>query len=388
LRGEGARTIVGANPVFAQASAAHANYPKIDWTYNWVFIKSWEYIIPTPSIVNALNTNLDLSIETTALESQIITWWTNLLWTSTWWLELMSLQVFTWTLDKVWEDDDSHKRDLLDILQQAYTNTSLKNNWIYQEILTTSLTSTWEVIELIDNLVLWKDNYNTSWWSNNWGDDAQLVTYYPWCDTPDIIIWDYTVAACNVWVTVAWITSDSYWEYFQWWRNDWFTYNWWSTTTTTLYTWTSHVAWWIDLSWNATYSGKFIIASSTYSYNWLSKTWESTDPLWWQWPCADWYHVPTQVEWTWLVSAWDWEYWDISWTTIEWTDMQTKLKLPYAGYRNRFSGSFLGGGASGYYWSSSPYGTYGYYLSFGPSSINPSSTTHRANGFSIRCFKN
>jgi len=68
--------------------------------------------------------------------------------------------------------------------------------------------------------------------------------------------------------------------------------------------------------------------------------------------------------------------------------MQTALKLPFAGGRVRDIGAFLYGGSYGYYWSSSPSGTNGYYLYFGSSSIDPSNGNIRADGFSVRCFKN
>ena len=230
--------------------------------------------------------------------------------------------------------------------------------------------------------------YTSCTWQNT-PTPFSATTTYTWCDTPDIIVcsWNwtwYTVSACNVWATVAWTSTWALtiWKHFQWWRNDWFDYNWWATptTTTTLYTWTAHVVWWIDLSWNSTYANKFIIASSTYSYNWLSKTWESTDPGWGQWPCESWYHVPTQNEWSWIVTAWQW--WSI------WSSMQTALKLPYAGYRNQNNGAFWLVGSFGFYWSSAPNDTNGFSLYFYSSGIAPGSSYDRVRGFSLRCFKN
>ena len=45
-------------------------------------------------------------------------------------------------------------------------------------------------------------------------------------------------------------------------------------------------------------------------------------------------------------------------------------------------------GTNGNYWSSSPNGTNGYNLNFNSTAINPSNNNNRANGFSVRCFKN
>ena len=70
--------------------------------------------------------------------------------------------------------------------------------------------------------------------------------------------------------------------------------------------------------------------------------------------------------------------------------MKTALKLPYAGNRDRYNGSFDNGGSLGYYWSSSPNGTSGYLLYFGSGGIYPSysNLNYRAYGCSVRCFKN
>ena len=65
--------------------------------------------------------------------------------------------------------------------------------------------------------------------SNVW-DIFEATTTYPWCDTPDIIIcrglrvWT-TIAACNIWATVASTNRTvSTWLYFQFGRDKWFAY--------------------------------------------------------------------------------------------------------------------------------------------------------------------
>jgi hypothetical protein len=46
-----------------------------------------------------------------------------------------------------------------------------------------------------------------------------FAAQYPNCDTEDIIIGDYTLAACNVGSSVAGTGEESYGAYFQWGNN-------------------------------------------------------------------------------------------------------------------------------------------------------------------------
>lgn len=78
------------------------------------------------------------------------------------------------------------------------------------------------------------------------------------------------------------------------------------------------------------------------------------------------------------------------WTEIYneiWVDWINKL-LSKAGYRNYSDGSLNNQGSFGYYWSSSPATTYGYYLYFNSTAVYPAGTNYRALGFSVRCLKN
>ncbi|MFC1798074.1 hypothetical protein ACFLY2_02920 [Patescibacteria group bacterium] len=68
--------------------------------------------------------------------------------------------------------------------------------------------------------------------------------------------------------------------------------------------------------------------------------------------------------------------------------MKNDLKMPMAGYRNWSDASLYSEGFGGQYWSSSPNGIYGYYMTFASNSINPISFAARARGYHVRCFKN
>jgi uncharacterized protein (TIGR02145 family) len=74
--------------------------------------------------------------------------------------------------------------------------------------------------------------------------------------------------------------------------------------------------------------------------------------------------------------------------TIRPNGATTTLFLPASGYRTSGSALFYSQGATGYYWSTSAIGTSAYYLLFTGSSVNPASSTNRANGFALRCIKN
>jgi len=68
--------------------------------------------------------------------------------------------------------------------------------------------------------------------------------------------------------------------------------------------------------------------------------------------------------------------------------MSNVLKMPMPGSRSWVDAALLSQGSNGYYWSSSPNGTNGYYMYFYSTYINPSNSLNRAYGFSVRCFKN
>ena len=442
-----------------RTNAAETTYiPKVTWNYNWVFLKTTNYIVPTPSIINAEVDEANITLDTNNIKSQVTNKGQNIpsnLWnviSQTWALNII-LSPYTGTITK--NSTDQEKLDAIQAIKDAYTGSELVNEDRISQILNT--TDNEELIALTETIVLnqaWtsvatttttnytcddttkpSDNWHitfTIWtptsenqayvqdasncWYNctDWytGTSCEIApnpyascssqwelltatTTFPWCDTADIIVcswawaW-YTISACNVWTTTAstdWTVSR--WQYFQWWRNKWFAY--WDITqqptqiANASYDSNNDTYWFV---WNSNLS--------SYRYDWIVN---QDDNLWWdnswawtdeqrQWPCPTWYHVPSQTEWSGIVSAWDGVLWDISWTTTEWTNLQTALKLPYAGGRNRGNGSFVNGGSNGYYWSSSPNGTGGYSLSFNSSYVNPSRYDYRANGFSVRCFKN
>ena len=224
-------------------------------------------------------------------------------------------------------------------------------------------------------------------------------TTYNGCNTHDIAIWQEGTdniqvwSACNIGATIAytgipitdcewWTTDCNLWirntigSYFQWGRND-------DVTETS----TSSILAAADVLENTVWNTNFIVNSNPWG-DWMSV---QNDNLWWntintsiarQWPCQVGYHIPT---------------WNASDITNEWgkaytiegdnyVTLMNTLMIPLAGFRITSTGLFYQQ-EDGFYWSSSPGGTYAYYMFFasGNSHIVYDS---RAYGLSIRCIKN
>ena len=96
-------------------------------------------------------------------------------------------------------------------------------------------------------------------------------------------------------------------------------------------------------------------------------------------PCPASWHVPTQAEWVTVAGFFSPQ------TSVG--AFNSALKLPLAGYRDRALGSLGHQGSAGYYWSSSPFGTFAYDLGFSSGGVDPAVSDNRAYGFSVRCVK-
>ena len=86
------------------------------------------------------------------------------------------------------------------------------------------------------------------------------------------------------------------------------------------------------------------------------------------------------------------EYSNFSTTTFIWNSGKGRTYegnwFPTAGYRSSVVGGVGSNPSDGLYWSSSPInGNYGYSLDFRSSDVDPSNTSGRANGFSVRCVQ-
>ena len=223
--------------------------------------------------------------------------------------------------------------------------------------------------------------YATCIWVNN-PTPFSAITTYAWCDTADITVcswaWTwYTISACNVWTNISWLTSASYWKYFQWWRNKWFIY--WNTSLET-----TTIIWSIWL--NAITDTYWFVKNSI-----SPQSWASTDIInnWWhttdtnisrQWPCSAWYHIPSENEWAWIV--WSWQWWS------NWNAMKIALQLPASGNRNIWDANYYDQLNGAYYWSSGAFSNVAFYIKIDTINIYNHSVTNRWMGLSVRCIRN
>ena len=276
--------------------------------------------------------------------------------------------------------------------------------------------------------------------------------------TITIYTWDFsygiTIQDKNLWASVVWTWPTSYWYYFQWWNNHWNPE--WSEEVTQLINWDDSYenhwydgevtkfinifggynwySYWDSLSENYDYwvetsigDGDIIYANWTWNNLWWwwndkdnnnpnviewydTVKHEATNVTWRQWPCPEWYHVPSAWEWEELILLWckaksdtcdgdtvkrqtnyHWqngeEYYFLKKDYI-WTTFSNDLELPLAGIRQdiyRWQASF------GDYSSSSISNDFlKDVLSFHINSgiVSPGGIGFRADGMPVRCFKN
>ncbi len=154
---------IGANLVFAQQSNAETqDYPKIDWNYNWIYIKTASFYVPTPSIINGnIWANTDFLGNSIFLQSQVVTGWENIPWISTWWLDIM-LSVYTWSITE--DSTEEEKISVIETLQQAYNLTLFTYNFEIINLL--SKTTDDDKIDLANLLLLNNWVVDSSWWWN------------------------------------------------------------------------------------------------------------------------------------------------------------------------------------------------------------------------------
>jgi len=222
LRGEGARTLF-----FSSTNAETQDYAKIDGNYNWIYMKTSSFYIPTPSIINAEIVSHD-DLDDNLIKSQIITWWNNLPLVSTWGLNV-NFAYYEWTITS--NSTDTAKMALVEAIQSAYSWSDLASDTMYADLL--SRTSTWEMVDFVDvvvlgsveyrssdtnNIVLFKNckeildnDLNSSDWIYTIDPEENWIWFEVYCDmTTDW--WGWTlVATMSKDVTSSIVTTDAIW---------------------------------------------------------------------------------------------------------------------------------------------------------------------------------
>jgi len=263
----------------------------------------------------------------------------------------------------------------------------------------------------------------------------------------------------NLWATKAgtWCSATDTWacgEHFQWWNNYWFAHpwvDWWdaitdaSTTTKVVRDDSYNNSWYYGTTFIKSNRSPYDYWSDNQLHNWL-RWWADDDytNYWWydtdtstvlnvenrQWPCPDWYHVPsawevsTLLRYRFMYYSWAWlspynfrvYYYNLgdlnSHNYITWlnylnmsnqyiTQFQEDFMIPDAGRRFYDVAKIVGVGNNFYFWSSSPDFDFNingpskeiqsfYGLTNGNVIVwNQGGQGHyRANAYSVRCFKN
>ena len=407
---------IALSPIIETNAAWSIRTTRVEWNYNGVFLSTEWYIVPVPSIITSEDISSWLTLSNANIKSQVTNNWNNIpkIWnitTNTWNLTGLVLSVYTWSVTK--KTSNATKALIMWIIQDAYTWSSLKTEWIYEYILGIS----WEedLSKLLDTVILndstetvawdeivvnirnsvsdcltstWEILYETTDWTDTWltcNDDIIVCNGTTWS-------W-YVIKSCNQWATTVYtdqtFVSDT--TVRSSWVNEWagWLYQWWNNEDVSFATADSNQvsSSAIDSSYNG--NGNFIYSFTDWNSYWTPAT---KDNMWWdvtntylarKWPCDGWYHIPSITEWTWLHTTW-------LWSLVNWTNMSDDLKMPFAGRRLNSNGDTAYQGIAGNYWYSTPHWNdyQAYYFYFSSTQVIPWASHYRAHWYSIRCFKN
>lgn len=240
--------------------------------------------------------------------------------------------------------------------------------WIYNnsDLWLISISSDWATWYTIMDKNLWATtvyNYWDTLTDANCGKVFQWGNNYPF---------PWTKSSQSITASSTKVDASSYWPWNYYNSSVWITAQPWRSSSN------NNLRWWVS-QWTST---KQIPQEANNIYLWEGKTTVLSDM---QWPAPEWFHIPLQNEWSWLYTIMSW----LSLTT--WDNWKTKLHMPFAGYRSGSNASLYNQGSGGYYWSSYPYGSdypsNARYLRLSSSNVNANNNSIRADGFSVRCFK-
>ena len=255
----------------AQTNAASLEVtPKIDGTYNRVFIKTASYIVPVPSIINTEVWDVTMTLDSNNITSQVVNWWENIpeQWnviSNTWALTWLVLSVYTWSI--AINDSNAAKETVIQKIKEAYTGSILAASDIYEYILATNWTE--EIVWALNTIVLKDDTTEVTVVANTCDDSTKPV---------DDLNKVYTVNPTSV--NQAYVQDDV---------ECWYICTWW-------YTWV-----------NCEIAAPLITSTDCINAWWL---WvDSADDIYiWSTQSTTWFCISPRV----------WDFWDSDWNGISW----------------------------------------------------------------------
>ena len=120
-----------------KSNASDTLYPKIEWNFNQIFIKTPNYIVWVPSILNSEIVDSEMTLNDDNIKSQIITWGSNLpsVWilpAETWWIDI-NLSVYDWSIDRY--TDNIEREKIAIVIQDSFDNSVLASQDLYSSII-------------------------------------------------------------------------------------------------------------------------------------------------------------------------------------------------------------------------------------------------------------
>ncbi len=249
------------------------------------------------------------------------------------------------------------------------------------------------------------------WFVVTWSQDWQTFSYW-------VLKFDdwsghiFMLLDRNLWATTNDITSsESYWYFYQRWNNYWFASTWdilsWDYENNKVerqseydnhwYYWNIFINWLANYwSWAMYYNWlrwwSWNIASNGYWLSWITEDNIKNR----QWPCPEWYHVPSAWEWGLLVKYWSDKFAPSlhvvspSYSFVNDTysnKFQQDFNIPFAGWRLYNQSRVENQGITAQLRSSSPTNSIEYYnLSLGTDSVVGNYYHSPGYGLSVRCF--
>ena len=316
--------------------------PKLDGTYNGIFAKTQNFIVPTPSIITAEDTTWGLVLTQDVLESMVTHRWNNIpeignVVYNTWALNDLTLSVWEWSINK--SSSESDKVALIEAIKTTYSWSILASNGEINEVLSASWTG--QIVAILNTVVLEQPELNSSSSTSSSSEETNPpVNGSCWTDQSQDLVATPT-NLCNAGtptsVTDGWI---------------WSTYTW---DCTWLFEWTTancsanHIA---EVTF-ADCSTSWEILTATSFYDWCD-TWDIIVCSW----AGAWYTVSACNVWTttsWLAAASYWElfqWWNNAWMKSSWTSW-TQVDASWYGPWNYYNdATFITPGSTENSWTS------------------------------------